>query len=335
MSLSSWFLWLRRQLDYPRQPGNPRPAAARLRIEGLSDRVTPSHGGFAFFYSFGGPMGFGVARMADPPIPTDGTDSMGGTTGDPGTPPPPMGGCGGGSWGDWSGGSDSTTSAVATHFDIRTQLDPHTGETTNVTVTALDASNHPVRDYTGTVRLTDTDAAATMPADYTFTADDRGRHTFTITPGADGTQTLTATDTTTATITGTVDLNVTPAPAATHFRVIALRNAETGTATDFVVVALDASNHPVRNYTGAVHLTSSDTAAVLPADYTFTAADNGVHKFSVTLNTAGSQTVTATDTTTSTITATVTVTAGADTGGSGGMGWGGGRWVHHHRHGHW
>src|SRR5262249_33143778 len=42
-------------------------------------------------------------------------------------------------------------------------------------------------------------------------------------------------------------------------------------------------------YTGMVHFTSSDTAALLPADYTFTTADAGLHAFSATLITAGSQ----------------------------------------------
>src|SRR5262249_18501349 len=48
-------------------------------------------------------------------------------------------------------------------------------------------------------------------------------------------------------------------------------------------------------YTGKVHFTSTDAAAVLPADYTFVAGDNGIHSFNVTLKTGGSQTVTVTD----------------------------------------
>lgn len=53
---------------------------------------------------------------------------------------------------------------------------------------------------------------------------------------------------------------------------------------------------PITGYTGTVHFTSSDTGAVLPADYTFTATDAGAHTFSFTLNTLGNQTITATDT---------------------------------------
>ena len=61
-------------------------------------------------------------------------------------------------------------------------------------------------------------------------------------------------------------------------------------------------------YTGTVHFTSSDGSAVLPANYTFTAGDAGTHVFSVTLKTAGTQSITATDTVTGSITGTQNVT---------------------------
>jgi hypothetical protein len=49
-------------------------------------------------------------------------------------------------------------------------------------------------------------------------------------------------------------------------------------------------------YSGTVHFTSSDAQAVLPADYTFVAADGGSHVFSVTMNSTGSQTINVVDT---------------------------------------
>jgi hypothetical protein len=52
-------------------------------------------------------------------------------------------------------------------------------------------------------------------------------------------------------------------------------------------------------YRGTVHFTSTDAQAVLPANYAFVAADNGVHTFTATLKTAGTQSLTATDTVTS------------------------------------
>ena len=81
----------------------------------------------------------------------------------------------------------------------------------------------------------------------------------------------------------------------------------------FTVTALDATNATATSYVGTVHFTSSDSAAVLPADATLTA---GVGTFSATLKTAGSQTISATDTVTSSVTGTsnpITVTAAAAT----------------------
>src|SRR5205823_59401 len=52
----------------------------------------------------------------------------------------------------------------------------------------------------------------------------------------------------------------------------------------------------VGSYTGTVTFSSSDVQAGLPASYTFTSADAGTHTFSVSLKTAGSQSITVTDT---------------------------------------
>jgi hypothetical protein len=56
-------------------------------------------------------------------------------------------------------------------------------------------------------------------------------------------------------------------------------------------------------YTGTVVFTSTDPGAVLPAQYTFTSGDAGVHSFMVSLNTSGMQTLTATDSADSGLTA--------------------------------
>jgi plastocyanin len=79
-----------------------------------------------------------------------------------------------------------------------------------------------------------------------------------------------------------------------------------GVAGTVTVTIQDSSGHTVTGYTGTVHFTSSDLQAVLPADYTFTAADAGVHSFSLTLKTAGTQSITATDTGSSSITGSQT-----------------------------
>src|SRR5262249_15392264 len=75
-----------------------------------------------------------------------------------------------------------------------------------------------------------------------------------------------------------------------------------GDTAFIAVVAVDPYGNLATDYTGTVHFSSSDAAATLPADYTFTAADGGAHDFALILRTAGSQTVTGTDTHSPTIT---------------------------------
>ena len=76
-----------------------------------------------------------------------------------------------------------------------------------------------------------------------------------------------------------------------------------GVAGSVTVTARNPSGNTATGYLGTIHFASSDPAAVLPADYTFTAADFGTHVFSgnVILKTAGTQSVTATDTLTASI----------------------------------
>ncbi|HEX7422200.1 MAG TPA: hypothetical protein VF505_20135 [Thermoanaerobaculia bacterium] len=105
---------------------------------------------------------------------------------------------------------------------------------------------------------------------------------------------------------------MTTAPA-THFVVSAPASATAGTAFNFTVTAQTATNTTATTYSGTVHFTSTDGAAVLPANATLV---NGVGTFSATLKTAGSQTITATDTVTASITGTsgpIVVSAGPAT----------------------
>jgi hypothetical protein len=99
---------------------------------------------------------------------------------------------------------------------------------------------------------------------------------------------------------------------APHLSVSAPSGATTGSLITVTVTARDGSGAINPGYTGTVHLTSSDGAASLPADYTFQAGDAGAHQLAVILRTPGTQTVTATDTVTPTTTgtsATIAVTA--------------------------
>ncbi len=184
------------------------------------------------------------------------------------------------------------------------------GQAFTTSVTAVNSQGNPVASYAGTVHFTSTDPAAVLPADYTFTSADGGTHAFPVTLKTSGTQTITATDTKTASVTGNQGVNVTPAASLS---VTGLANAAVGTAQTVTVTARDSAGAVVPRYTGTVTFTSSDSQATLPANYTFVAADNGVHSFpaGVILRTAGSQTVTATDTAVRSITGSQTVTTSA------------------------
>jgi uncharacterized protein YqfB (UPF0267 family) len=196
---------------------------------------------------------------------------------------------------------------VATHFGVRVPMAVPAGSTFPVEVVALDASNEPVFGYSGTVHFTSSDAAANLPADYTFMTDDHGVHAFQATMTTLGSQTITVTDTSSSSVTGNAALTVMPALVATHFGVVAPPAVPSGSAFPLGVVALDASNHPVPNYTGTVHFTSSDSGAGLPANYTFTADDHGVHLFHVTLHATGGQTISVADTSSPSITGSATI----------------------------
>jgi uncharacterized protein YaiE (UPF0345 family) len=90
-----------------------------------------------------------------------------------------------------------------------------------------------------------------------------------------------------------------------------------GTPFDVTVKAVDTFGQTALGYRGTVAFSATDTnpAVVLPANYTFTAADAGLHTImgGATLVTAGSQTLTTIDPTTSSITGsgTLPITAAA------------------------
>jgi len=201
----------------------------------------------------------------------------------------------------------TVTVPVATHFALTGFPSPTpAGSVQTFTLTALDASNQPVAGYVGTVHFTSTDAAATLPANYTFTGADAGTHSFTATLKTAGSQSLTATDAVNAALTGTQAVTVSPA-AATHFTVTGYPSPTVpGASHAFTLAALDAYGNAATGYAGTVRFTSTDAAATLPGDYTFTGGDGGTHTFTATLNTAGAQTLTATDTVSASLTASQT-----------------------------
>ena len=69
-----------------------------------------------------------------------------------------------------------------------------------------------------------------------------------------------------------------------------------GTSETFTVTALSPNGGTDTSYLGTIQFSSTDPQAVLPGNYTFTAANAGTHTFTVTFKTAGTQAITATDT---------------------------------------
>jgi hypothetical protein len=177
------------------------------------------------------------------------------------------------------------------------------GVVQSLTVTAKDPFGNTATGYVGTVHFTSSDPAAVLPGDFVFQSGDAGTHVFSVTLKTAGTRSVTATDTANSSIAGSQSaIRVNPGSAAT-LSVTGLPNPYVaGAAHNVTVTALDTYGNTATGYTGTVHLSSTDGAASLPGNYTFTGGDAGTHTFSVTLNTVGARSVSATDTVTGTIT---------------------------------
>jgi hypothetical protein len=219
----------------------------------------------------------------------------------------------------------------ATHFAIATPTSSTAGTPFAITVTALTNFGTIGKTYTGTVHLTSTDGMASLPADYTFTGADAGKHTLSgLILRAAGGRLVIVTDSSNKRITGSKNLTVLPADAV-YFNVSSPLSSTAGNAFTVVVVALDPFGNRATSYLGTIHFSSSDSQATLPADYPFTSADRGRHTFTAgaTLRTAGSQIIRVQDVASSlagsisvtvrpgsathlSVAAPTTVTAGAD-----------------------
>jgi hypothetical protein len=169
------------------------------------------------------------------------------------------------------------------------------GQAQTLTVTVLDNNFNPLPSYTGTVHFSSSDPQAVLPADYTFTAADRGTHTFTVTLKTAGIQAINVGDTKAGFTTAASGITV-KAAAASQFVISAPAKANSGVVFALTVTVKDRYGNVVTDYAGTIYLSSTDSSATLPAFYTFTAADWGQHVFSgVVLRKTGKQTITITD----------------------------------------
>jgi hypothetical protein len=98
------------------------------------------------------------------------------------------------------------------------------------------------------------------------------------------------------------------AAAASKFIISAPTSVSAGVAFSLTLTVEDAYGNVVTGYTGTIHFTSTDNKATLPANYTFTAADKGVHTFTgLVLRKISVRTITVTDTHNSALIASVVV----------------------------
>ena len=196
-------------------------------------------------------------------------------------------------------GTAGPATTIAAHAGDGQSAAVGTAVSTPPSVLVTDAYGNPVAGVSVTFAVTAGGGALTGPA--TVTTDASGIATvggWTLGPAAGpDANTLQATSTglsgspVSFTATGT-------AGPATQLLVNAPDTATAGQAFNVTVTAEDAYGNTATGYAGAVALGSSDSAATLPSNYTFTSGDNGTHTFidGVTLNTAGAQAVMATDT---------------------------------------
>jgi hypothetical protein len=170
------------------------------------------------------------------------------------------------------------------------------GTAFSVTITARKPGGATDTAYAGTVHFTSTDGQAVLPADYTFSAGDAGKHTFTVTLKTAASQSLTVTDTSNPIVTGSLP-GIVVNPAAANSLVLSGVSGVTtsGAGQSVTVTARDPYGNVATGYVGTVHFTSTDASVALPSDYTFTSADHGVHTFAYTLVTPGTQSITVAD----------------------------------------
>jgi len=187
--------------------------------------------------------------------------------------------------------SGFATRLVVSSVNVQT-----TGVAFPLTVTATDDYNNPATNYNGVVRFTSSDSQAVLPANIALK---NGVGIFNVTLITTGWQSVTVTDTVISSISGSqFNIRVDLASGVT-FVVSGIPSPSiAGVVQSVTVTAKDVNNNLVKSYSGTVRFTSSDSQAVLPANVGLI---NGVGSFSVTLKTAGIQSITATDATVSSI----------------------------------
>jgi hypothetical protein len=204
-----------------------------------------------------------------------------------------------------SSGITVLPSAVAARFAVGGFPSPvQAGTLADLQVTAYDAYGNVSTGYAGTVTFSSSDRQADLPGDYTFTGSEGGTHTFMVRLKTAGTAMIRVADRANGASGSQGGITVTPGAAASFVLTGITSPVAAGSVVVFTLTAVDAYGNGGAVYVGAVHFSSSDATAYLPADYTFAAGDHGTQTFAVVFNGVGTQTLTAQDTLDPTITGT-------------------------------
>ena len=163
-------------------------------------------------------------------------------------------------------------------------------------IDALDAAGDPATGYTGSVQFDSSDPQAEVPLTYTFQAGDHGVAWVSgLVFKTAGNQWLRAVDTDHSYIEGTGSTIITPGPTRGVVLTGLPSGIQVGTTASVTVTAMDGySNIKTDAAGGTIHFSSTDGAAVLPADVPFASGDHGARAFDVAFTTTGSQSLTVT-----------------------------------------
>lgn len=161
------------------------------------------------------------------------------------------------------------------------------GVPTVASVVAIDAAGRPAFGWSGSVKLTSSDAAATLPATATLV---NGRAMVPVTFRTAGPQTVSVTDAVVPTLVGTVSTTVAQPRVAAKISLVMPAQTRAGMPTNVLAIAVDAAGRPVPTFSGTATVGSSDAAAGLPL--VPVAFKDGRASFAVSFATAGRQTVT-------------------------------------------
>ncbi|MFL5312619.1 MAG: beta strand repeat-containing protein [Myxococcales bacterium] len=175
------------------------------------------------------------------------------------------------------------------------------------TVTIRDRFGNPALDYIGTIHFVPSDPGATPIADVTFVPAMFATKDVTLQFATAGDQSLLAADTADPTIKGGATVKVIHGPAARLVLGALPDSTVAGTPLTPTVTVVDNHGNPATDFTGTVHVSSTDPNAQLPADFAFKVTDLGSRTFPVALTSAASSTVTVASAGLAPATATVSV----------------------------